>query len=204
MFDTEIKKGKSWSGRSPCSLCRMCILTYLVVCSSSWACFPVTNWAECERRTAIRERQTERKGGCCVRNPSPCTDAVVVAFTPQARGIPCSLSPAHINAATVAWQPTQGSHTEPDDKKHLWQRPGWGVRVSSGMFFGNIFHVYACVVRAHITAHPSMCAFVFMPSSCQNWTTVDGNVRVRGSFNGVLMLKVNVCVNRVRSASVMF
>ena len=38
------------------------------------------------------------------------------------------LSSAHVNAASVAWQPTQGSHTEPDDEKRLWQRPWWGAK----------------------------------------------------------------------------
>lgn len=61
----------------------------------------------------------ETGGGVLGGNQSPHTDAVVAAFAPQARGIPCSLSTAHINAATVARQPTQGSHTPPDDEKRL-------------------------------------------------------------------------------------
>lgn len=135
MFHTEIKKRHlSWCGGSPCLLDIICNLTYLFLRSSGWACI-LTNWAEQECWTAVRERRLERKGakgGCCERTPLPHTDAVVVVFTPQARGIPCSLSPVHVNAATVAWQPTQGSRTGPDDKKLLWQRPWWGARVSSG------------------------------------------------------------------------
>lgn len=55
-----------------------------------------------EKEEDKEEEEKAAEAGSYWRNQSAHSDAFLVAFRPQARGIPCSLPAAHINAATVA------------------------------------------------------------------------------------------------------
>lgn len=142
-----------------------------------------------------RQRQTAGKVGETLRTePSAHTDAVLPVFTPRARGIPCSLSPAHVNAASVAWQPTPGSRAGPGDKKHLWQGPWWGAEGSplSSAFLHTFPVSFFCETLWLVSLSTCVCVCVWKGSAFSQVMISTGWVETQGRLHPTFLSQTSI------------